>query len=90
MLPGAKEWLSNVFLMVFGQQLRPVAQRNKLYPALASQTILVGKIKSLLSVVCVCGFFFCLFLGICLSPGSFRKNTGSIFLTERSAMTEIH
>lgn len=53
MLTGAKEWLSNVFLMVFGQQLRPMAQRNKLYPALASQTILVGRIKSLLSVVCV-------------------------------------
>ncbi len=48
MAPTAKVWLTGVFLIVSGQQWSSMAQRNKIHQALATRTILVSRILSLL------------------------------------------
>lgn len=52
MPPSATAWLTDVLLIVFGQQWRSIAQGTKLYLALASQIILV-RINSLLVLIYV-------------------------------------
>ena len=38
---SAAMWLNDVFLMIFGQQRRSTAQRNKIYEALDTHMILI-------------------------------------------------
>ena len=47
-----KIWLIDVFLTVFVQTLRPIAQRNKIYQALDTYTILASRMNSLLIWLC--------------------------------------
>ena len=51
MSPSAAVWLTDVFLIVFVQQQRFMAQRNKIYQALNTHIILVSRIDSLLVLV---------------------------------------
>lgn len=50
-------FLTVVFLIIFGQQWSSVAQRNELYLAFATQTILVSWINPLLVLVFLWDFF---------------------------------
>lgn len=53
MSPSVNLWLINGFFIVFGQQWSSVAQMNQIHQALATQTISVSQINTLLAL-----FFF--------------------------------
>lgn len=44
-------WLNDVFLISFGQHWSFMAQRNKIYQALGTQTILINRVSLLLVLV---------------------------------------